>query len=73
MKLLLLFPILLIAACADGKLNINPVKLTYTDPNTGLTISENVGDGVLGLEVDLTKPINLGGGRTLDVVIEPAK
>ena len=73
MKLLLLIPILLLGACADGVKFMRPVKLTYTDPTTGLTISENIGDGVLGLEVDLTQPIDLGGGRTLDVVIEPAK
>jgi hypothetical protein len=63
-----------IVSCTNGKLNIKPVKLTYTDPTSGLTLSENVGDGVFGLEVDLTQPIDLGGGRTLDFVfVEPAK
>jgi hypothetical protein len=70
MKTLLILPILCLASCG---IKINPIKLTYEDPKTGLRISENVGDGVFGLEVDLTKPIDLGGGRTLDVQIEPAK
>ena len=70
MKILLLLPILLLASCG---IKMKPVKLTYTDPHTGITISENVGDGKFGLEVDLTRPIDLGGGRTLDVMIEPAK
>ena len=70
---LLLAAIALLTSCADMGIKIKPIKLSYTDPTTGLTISENVGDGKFGLEIDLTKPIDLGGGRSLDVNIEPAK
>ena len=71
-NIILAIVVLSLASCAN--MQIKPVKLTYTDVNTGITLTENVGDGVLGLEVDLTKPIDLGGGRTLDIVlVEPSK
>lgn len=63
--------LLALSSCAGFRMT--PIRLVYS-PKPGVTITENIGDGVLGLTVDVTKPIDLGGGRYLQVFpIEPAK
>jgi hypothetical protein len=50
-------------------IKMSPVKVSYIHPETGIKVTERIGDGVFGPEIDLSE-LDLGN---LDVKIEPSK
>ena len=63
--------VLLSASCTQPfAIKMNPVKVSYIHPETGIKVTERIGDGVFGPEIDLSE-LELGGDK--NVIIERAK